>query len=94
MGFHKTSTAGTNGQSTAQVIMQPDGNLVLYNLAVTPAQMLWSTNTAITPFSPGVALVTLYTYDALGQMAEWVWVNRGSTYEVLHDPFGQWVGLT
>jgi YD repeat-containing protein len=51
-----------------ELLMQPDGNLVLYNRSVTPMQALWSTNTGLTPFSPTVALRTLYSYDTLGNL--------------------------
>jgi len=51
-----------------ELLLQTDGNLVLYNLAVTPAQSLWSTNTALTPFSPGITFATTYTYDVLGNL--------------------------
>jgi RHS repeat-associated protein len=50
------------------VIMQTDGNLVLYDRASTPAPALWSTGTAVNALSPGVALQTLYFYDALGNL--------------------------
>jgi RHS repeat-associated protein len=51
-----------------ELIMQTDGNLVLNNIGVTPAQTLWSTNTALTPLSLEVALHTTYTYDVLGNL--------------------------
>jgi YD repeat-containing protein len=50
------------------LLLQTDGNMVLYDLSVTPNRALWSTGTAITRFSPGYALVTLYTYDVLGNL--------------------------
>src|SRR6185437_4193290 len=51
-----------------ELLMQTDGNLVLTNIGVTPAQTLWSTNTALTPLSLEVALHTTYTYDPLGHL--------------------------
>ncbi|MGC2695654.1 MAG: hypothetical protein WA738_07670, partial [Candidatus Angelobacter sp.] len=48
--------------------LQSDGNLVLYDRSVTPNAALWSTGTAVTAFSPGVVLQTLYAYDALGNL--------------------------
>jgi RHS repeat-associated protein len=51
-----------------ELFMQSDGSLVLYNRSVTPMQALWSTNTELTPLSTGVAMRTLYTYDALGNL--------------------------
>jgi RHS repeat-associated protein len=51
-----------------ELLMQTDGNLVLNNIGVTPAQTLWSTNTALTPLSLEVALHTTYTYDPLGHL--------------------------
>lgn len=51
-----------------ELVMQSDGNLVIYDRSVTPNTALWSTGTAVTIFSPGVALQTLYAYDALGNL--------------------------
>jgi RHS repeat-associated protein len=51
-----------------ELLMQTDGNLVINDLSVNPAQTLWSANTGLTPLSPGVAMQTLYTYDALGNL--------------------------
>jgi YD repeat-containing protein len=51
-----------------ELLMQSDGNLVINDLSVSPPQSLWSANTGLTPLSPGVALQTLYTYDALGNL--------------------------
>lgn len=56
----------TNGHY--ELLVQTDGNLVLYNRAVSPMQVLWQTGTATTPLSPGVALATLYSYDPLGNL--------------------------
>jgi RHS repeat-associated protein len=51
-----------------ELVMQSDGNLVIYDRSVTPNTALWSTGTTVTIFSPGVALQTLYAYDALGNL--------------------------
>ena len=51
-----------------EALMQTDGNLVLSDLSVSPAAVLWSTGTAVTALSPGIALQTLYSYDALGNL--------------------------
>jgi RHS repeat-associated protein len=51
-----------------ELLLQTDGNLVLYDRSVTPNAALWYTGTAINSFSPGYALVTLYTYDTLGNL--------------------------
>ncbi len=52
------------------LIMQTDGNLVVYDRSVNPLRALWNTGTGIvpTPLTPGVALPTLYSYDALGNL--------------------------
>ena len=52
------------------LVMQTDGNLILYDRSVTPLSALWSTGTGIvpTPLTPGTALQTLYSYDALGNL--------------------------
>ena len=50
------------------LFLQTDGNLVLYDESTTPITALWMTNTPISPVDPGVALRTLYTYDALGNL--------------------------
>ena len=50
------------------LFMQTDGNLVLYDESTTPITALWMTNTPVSPADPGVALRTLYTYDALGNL--------------------------
>jgi YD repeat-containing protein len=49
-----------------ELLLQTDGNLVLNNIGVTPAQTLWSTNTALTPLSLDVAFHTTYSYDPRG----------------------------
>jgi RHS repeat-associated protein len=51
-----------------ELLMQTDGNLVIYDLSVSPAHALWSTNTAILPTDPAVAMRTLYSYDTLGNL--------------------------
>ncbi|HET9284477.1 MAG TPA: hypothetical protein VFR24_21190, partial [Candidatus Angelobacter sp.] len=50
------------------LFLQTDGNLVLYDESTTPITAMWMTNTQISPADPGVALRTLYTYDALGNL--------------------------
>jgi RHS repeat-associated protein len=51
-----------------QVLLQNDGNFVLSNLSITPPQVLWSTNTALTPLSKIVELSTTYSYDPLNNL--------------------------
>ncbi len=51
-----------------ELLMQTDGNMVIYDLGVTPANPLWSTNTALTPLSLEVAFHTTYSYDPLGNL--------------------------
>ena len=51
-----------------ELLLQTDGNMVIYDLGVTPANLLWSTNTTVSPADPGYALRTLYTYDSLGNL--------------------------
>ncbi len=71
-----TGTTGvlSNGQCFVsfnglyEVLLQSDGNLVLNNLSVTPAQLLWSSNTALTPLSQIVTLKTTYTYDPINNL--------------------------
>ncbi|MGC2696055.1 MAG: hypothetical protein WA738_09705, partial [Candidatus Angelobacter sp.] len=72
-GIGSTGVLGTgscvvSSNGHYQLLMQSDGNLVLSNLSVSPAQTLWSTNTGLTLLSPGVALRTLYSYDTLGNL--------------------------
>jgi RHS repeat-associated protein len=52
------------------LLMQTDGNLVVYDRSVNPLNALWNTGTGIvaTPLTPGVAMQTLYSYDALGNL--------------------------
>jgi YD repeat-containing protein len=51
-----------------ELLLQADGNLVIYNLGVTPTAALWSTSTGISPVDPGYSMRTLYTYDTLGNL--------------------------
>ena len=51
-----------------ELLMQGDGNLVIYDLSVSPAHALWSTNTGTLPTDPAVAMRTLYSYDTLGNL--------------------------
>ncbi len=51
-----------------ELLMQTDGNLVIYDLGATPAAALWSTGTAVSPVDPGYSMRTLYTYDTLGNL--------------------------
>jgi YD repeat-containing protein len=51
-----------------ELLMQADGNLVIYDRSVTPNTALWSTTTGISPVDPGFAMRTLYSYDALGNL--------------------------
>jgi RHS repeat-associated protein len=51
-----------------ELLMQTDGNLALLDLSSTPARILWSSNTPLGPLDPAVALITLYSYDALGNL--------------------------
>jgi RHS repeat-associated protein len=52
------------------LVMQTDGNLVVYDRSNNPLRAIWNTATGIvaTPLSPGVALQTLYSYDALNNL--------------------------
>jgi hypothetical protein len=51
-----------------ELLMQNDGNLVIYDRSTTPAWAAWATNTTIPLADPGVAMRTLYTYDPLGNL--------------------------
>jgi RHS repeat-associated protein len=51
-----------------ELLLQSDGNLVIYDLGVTPATARWSTNTSISPVDPGYSMRTLYSYDTLGNL--------------------------
>jgi RHS repeat-associated protein len=50
------------------LIMQTDGNLVAYDRSVTPATPIWNTGTQLKALDSGVAMTTLYFYDALGDL--------------------------
>jgi RHS repeat-associated protein len=67
-GWMGTGQCFVSPNGRYELLLQTDGNLVLYDRSPTPAVALWSTGTAVTPISPGVALQTLYTYDALGNL--------------------------
>ena len=51
-----------------ELLLQADGNLVIYDRSVTPNAAIWSTGTTVSPVDPAVALRTLYSYDALGNL--------------------------
>jgi YD repeat-containing protein len=51
-----------------ELLMQADGNLVIYDRSVTPNAAIWSTGTGFSTADPAVAWRTLYTYDALGNL--------------------------
>ncbi len=51
-----------------ELLMQGDGNLVIYDRSVSPNKALWSTGTAISTADPGFAMRTFYSYDALGNL--------------------------
>ncbi|HEY2498515.1 MAG TPA: RHS repeat-associated core domain-containing protein [Candidatus Angelobacter sp.] len=57
-----------------ELLLQSDGNMVIYDRSVNPPHALWSTQTALTSLSPGVALATTYSYDGLGNLLQ---VNQG-----------------
>src|SRR6266404_1094896 len=67
-----TGTTGTLGSGQCfvspnghfELLLQSDGNMVIYDRTVTPNAALWSTDTAVSPADPGFAMRTLYTYDA------------------------------
>jgi RHS repeat-associated protein len=72
-GLGSTGTMGTgqclvsrNGRY--QLLLQTDGNLVLSKIDVTPAVVLFSTGTALTPVSLDVAFHTYYSYDPLDNL--------------------------
>ncbi len=67
-GVVNTSQCLVSRNGRYELLMQTDGNLVLTDRAVTPETSIWSSGTAITPLSPGIALQTLYTYNALGNL--------------------------
>jgi len=49
-----------------ELLMQNDGNMVIYDRSVTPNLAIWSSQTTLSPVDPSVAMRTLYTYDTLG----------------------------
>ncbi|HVG90257.1 MAG TPA: RHS repeat-associated core domain-containing protein, partial [Alphaproteobacteria bacterium] len=51
-----------------ELLMQADGNLVIYDRSVTPNATVWSTGTGFSTADPSVAYRTLYFYDALGNL--------------------------
>jgi RHS repeat-associated protein len=51
-----------------ELLMQGDGDLVIYDRSVTPNQVLWSAGTATSTADPGFAMRTFYSYDALGNL--------------------------
>jgi RHS repeat-associated protein len=51
-----------------EMLMQTDGNLAIYDRSVNPPAGLWSAGTNLSPADPGVAMRTLYAYDALGNL--------------------------
>jgi RHS repeat-associated protein len=51
-----------------ELLMQIDGNMVIYDRSVTPNAPIWSTGTGFSTADPSVAYRTLYTYDALGNL--------------------------
>src|SRR5579864_1802253 len=51
-----------------ELLVQGDGNLVIYDRSFTPNKALWSSGTAISTADPGFAMRTLYSYDALGNL--------------------------
>jgi RHS repeat-associated protein len=53
-----------------ELLMQGDGDLVIYDRSVTPNQVLWSAGTATSTADPGFAMRTFYSYDALGNLLQ------------------------
>jgi RHS repeat-associated protein len=51
-----------------ELLMQADGNMVIYDRSVTPNAPIWSTGTGLSTADPSVAYRTLYFYDALGNL--------------------------
>jgi YD repeat-containing protein len=51
-----------------ELLMQADGNLVVYDRSITPNRALWSSATAFSPVDPSIAMRTLYVYDVLGNL--------------------------
>src|ERR1044071_429949 len=67
-GILNTGQCFVSFNGVYQVLLQNDGNFVLSNLSTTPAQTLWSTNTALTPLSKIVELSTTYSYDPVNNL--------------------------
>jgi len=75
-----------------ELLLQPDGNMVIYDRSVNPAQARWSTGTQLTALSPGVALTTNYTYGVLDNL---LLVNQGSqTRSYAYDGMGRSTDVT
>jgi RHS repeat-associated protein len=51
-----------------ELLMQTDGNMVIYDRSVTPNAAIWSTGTAVALADPSMGLRTLYFYDALNNL--------------------------
>ncbi|HVG92416.1 MAG TPA: hypothetical protein VNB54_13065, partial [Alphaproteobacteria bacterium] len=51
-----------------ELLMQADGNMVIYDRSVTPNVPIWSTGTGFSTADPSVAYRTLYFYDTLGNL--------------------------
>jgi YD repeat-containing protein len=95
-----TGTTGTLGTGQCfvspnghfELLVQPDGNMVLYDRTVTPMRSLWSTGTALTSFSPGIALATRYLYGVLDNLLK---VSQGvQTRTYAHDGMGRLTDAT
>jgi RHS repeat-associated protein len=72
-GLGQTGVLGTGSclvspNGRFELLMQGDGNLVIYDRSVTPNKAWWSTGTGISAADPGFAMRTLYSYDALGNL--------------------------
>jgi RHS repeat-associated protein len=83
-----------------EMVLQTDGNMVIYDLGVTPANPLWSTNTALTPLSLDVAFHTTYSYDPLGNLSGVSQGNitgqsgSGQTRSYVYDGLGRMTSST
>jgi RHS repeat-associated protein len=51
-----------------ELLLQADGNMVIYDRSVTPSAPMWYTGTGLSTADPSVAYRTLYSYDALGNL--------------------------
>ena len=67
-GILGTGQCAVSPNGRFELLMQIDGNLVIYDRSVTPNAAIWSSKTNVSPVDPSVALRTLYTYDALGNL--------------------------